>query len=201
MRSTGEGEVLRAVVATLAERSSVMELEPLTGGAAPSVDVHVRATALVSLMHGPSHRRRDVARGGRRIRLGETFPGALRPGKALGLESLNLLGHRQLDERSQVSVRHRGAHQGLESLQLGVELGAGRELDPVPLRGQWLDPLPTRVRGHRDDAHWVRTQWESRGCLHLVKMPSICGPDREMWRGGRRIMSCLCLEIYRTFEQ
>jgi hypothetical protein len=49
------------VVAAECERVPVMELEPLAGGASPTLVVDVAAPAAVPLVDGPPDRRRDVA--------------------------------------------------------------------------------------------------------------------------------------------
>ena len=54
------------------------------------------------------------------------FRGALVLRVAPGLDPLELLGDGSLDDRGQVAVRHLGAHQGREPLELVAELARWR---------------------------------------------------------------------------
>ena len=58
------------------------------------------------------------------------------PGEPPRFEPLELLGDGLLDDRGQVAVGHRGAHESPEPLELVVELGGGGELDLVAGRGR-----------------------------------------------------------------
>jgi hypothetical protein len=119
----------------------MVEFEPVALRAPSTLLVHVAASVSVALTHGTPDRRGDVARRGWwveapfRFRLRKAFAGSPRLCEASGLEPFELLGDGLLDDRGQIAVRDSGTHQGSESLQLAVELGAGRELHLVPARG------------------------------------------------------------------
>ena len=59
--STREHDVLQAVVAAMAERAAVVELEPFPRGAAPPLLVYVVASAFVAFVHGSLDGGRDLA--------------------------------------------------------------------------------------------------------------------------------------------
>jgi hypothetical protein len=130
--TTQQTDVLRAVVTAKAERVPMVELEPVALGAASTLLVQVAASASVALTHGTPDCGRDVARRGRGLGLREPLSGSLGPGEAPGLEPFELQGDGLLDDRGQIAVRYLRTHQGPESLQLVVELRAGRELHLVP---------------------------------------------------------------------
>ena len=68
----------------------------------------------------------------------QTLPGALRLPEPLRFEPLELLGHRGLDQGSQIAVGNRRPHQGLKSLHRVVQLLAGGELDLIASRRHGL---------------------------------------------------------------
>ena len=125
----------------------MVELEPVARGAPSPLLVDVAASASVPLVNGAPHRGRDVARGGRGVDSPRALPRGLRPARSAGFEPLELLGDGLLDDRGQVAVGHRGAHEGLEPLELVVELGGGRELDPVASRGRGARCSRAAARG------------------------------------------------------
>jgi hypothetical protein len=49
------------MVATVAERMTVVQLEALACHATSAQGIHVSAAAPISLVHGPTHRRRDMS--------------------------------------------------------------------------------------------------------------------------------------------
>ena len=139
------------VVTAVAERAPVVELEPLARRASSPLFVLVAASASVPLVHGSLHRGRDLARRGGGLALRERLPRRLGPGEAPGFEPLELLGDGLLDDRGQVAVGHRGAHEGPQPLELVAKLGGGGELDLVAGRGEGLDhrgPGPGRGGPH-----------------------------------------------------
>ena len=166
---THQGDVGDRVV-TAAERVPVVELEPLARRASSPLFVLVAASASVPLVHGSLHRGRDLARRGGGLALRERLPRRLGPGETPGFEPLELLGDGLLDDRGQVAVGHRGAHEGPQSHELVVELGGGRELDPVAAWGQRRNPRGPRRAGGRGRAGSARTQIRAAG--HSVRTES-----------------------------
>ena len=80
--------------------------------------------------------------------LRERLPRHLGPGETPGFEPLELLGDGLLDDRGQVAVGHRGAHEGPQPLELVAKLDGGGELNLVASRGEGLDhrgPAPGRA--------------------------------------------------------
>ena len=154
---THEPNVLHGVVAAEAERVPMVEFEPVSLRT-PSTAARPRSGIGLRRAHARhAGRPRGCGAGGEVASVSRgPCPGS-RPREAPGLEPFELLGDGLLDDRGQIAVRHCAAHQGSESLQLVVELGAGGELHLVPARGQRLD------RGgacHRLNA--VRTEFDSR---------------------------------------
>ena len=94
----------------------MVELEKVAFGAAVAVLSNEGALAVVPLVHGTPDRSRDVTR--RRLGLGlfDALSWCLRLAKALRFETLELLGHGLLDDGREITVRHRSAHECLESL-------------------------------------------------------------------------------------
>ena len=111
-------EVLRLVVSTEAEGMGMVELQVVSSGAPPSVLVAVRTPSPVARLHESSHRRGDVAGLRPCVHLGQLLPRLRRLCEAPGLQALQLPLNGQAHNLPQVSVRYRGAHQGLESFQL-----------------------------------------------------------------------------------
>ena len=132
-------DVADRVVTAVAERAPVVELEPLARRASSPLFVLVAASASVPLVDGSLHRGRDLARGGGGLALRERLSRRLGSGETPGFEPLELLGDGLLDDRAEVAVGHRGAHEGLQALELVTELGGGGELHPVAARGEGLD--------------------------------------------------------------
>jgi hypothetical protein len=160
------------VVTAESERVPVVELEPLARRASSPLFVHVAASASVPLVHRSLHRGRDPARRGGGLALRERLSRRLGPGEAAGFEPLELLGDGLLDDRGQVAVGHRGAHEGAQPLELVVKRGGSGELDLVAAWGEGLDhrgsgpgrgrQLCCFGRKKRDPGrgHSVRTQLE-----------------------------------------
>ena len=59
-----------------------------------------------------------------------------------------LLGDGDVDDSRQICVGHRGAHQGLQALELLAQLGAGGEADLVAAGGEGLHDSWAGRRGH-----------------------------------------------------
>ena len=140
------------MVAAVAKRVPVMELEKAARGASTTLPVHVAASPAIALVHDAPHRGRDVARGRRRVAVGEALPRGVRLREAPGFEPLELLGDGVFDDRAEVAVGHRGAHERRESLELVAQIGAGGELDLVATEGERLHtlrprPTPGTARG------------------------------------------------------
>ena len=53
--------------------------------------------------------------------------------KALRLDALQLLADGEVDDPRQIAVGHRGAHQGLQALELVAQLGAAGEAGTATL--------------------------------------------------------------------
>jgi hypothetical protein len=141
-------EVQDTVVATAGEGLLVVELEVVASGAAAPEPVPAGTAAPVALVHRPPDCGRDVARGGGGVGFGEIPPGRTGLGKPLRFDPLQLLGDGDVDDAGQIAVGHRGAHQGLQALELVAQLGAGGEADLVARGGEGLhDDGPGR-RGH-----------------------------------------------------
>ena len=167
MRSAPKANVLRRMVAAVAKRVTVMELEMVTRRAPAAQFVHEPAAALVSRVHRPPDRRRDVPRGGGDRRVGGDGPsGGLGLAEAAGFEPFELLRDGLLDERREIAVGHGGEHERPEPLELVVELGTRGELDLVASRSDGLDPRG--ARGRWGSSSCVRTQFERRGGLALT---------------------------------
>jgi len=135
-----EGDVIGRVVTAAAERAPVVELEPLARRAPSSLFVLVAASASVPLVHGSLHRGRDLARAGGGFALRERLPRRPGPSETPSFEPLELLGDGLFDDRADVAVGHRGAHEGPEPLELVVKLGGGGELDLVAGRAGGSGP-------------------------------------------------------------
>jgi hypothetical protein len=131
------------------ERHPVVELEAGPLGTPPARGVPVAALPAVSGVNGTPHRRRDVARHRRRPRVGERLSRRLHPRETPRLQPLDLLGDGLFDDRGQVPVGDRGAHERSQALELVAQRGAGRELHPVTAGGQGLDASGGRRGGGR----------------------------------------------------
>ena len=145
-----ERDVLWSVVPAHAEGTSVVEFETACARNTSTLGVHVAAPASVTLPHGTANRSGDVARRRTNVESLRRVPSeGLGRGKASGLEPFELQGDGRLDDRGQIAVRHLRPHQGSESLELVVELRAGRELHLVP---------SGRQRLNRRAAPWERAE-------------------------------------------
>lgn len=113
----------------------MVELQVAPGRATAPAGGDVCAATAVPLVHRAPDGRGNVTRGGPRVGFLEPLSGLLHAGEALRLQPLQPLGDGLLDDPGEVDSRR----ERLESLQLVVKLGAGRELDLVPRRGEWLD--------------------------------------------------------------
>ena len=131
-----ETDVAEAVITSHAERVPVVELEPMPFRAATSLSVDESATASVARDDGASYGRRDAARGRcrGRGRKGLAWSSGLR--EVPGLETLELIGDRTLEDRGEIAVRDFRAHERSEPFELVPQRGAGRELDLVASRGK-----------------------------------------------------------------
>ena len=92
------------MVASHAEGMSVVELEPVPRGAAPTLLVDVAAEVAVALAHRTPDGGGDVSRRGRRIGAASPLRGAHGLRVAAGLEPLELLGDGPVDDRGEVAV-------------------------------------------------------------------------------------------------
>jgi hypothetical protein len=159
--ATHEPNILWTVVAPQTEGVPMVELEMLAFWASSALLIHVAASACVALVHRPPDGGRDVARGRGRRGLRESLPGSRRLGEAPGFEPFELLGDGLLDERSQVAVRYLCAHQRPESGQFVLQLGAGRELNPVPAGSQGLHDGPLGRGRSRRSSNSFRTEFRA----------------------------------------
>ena len=108
----------------------------------------------------------------------ERLPWCLGPGEAPGFEPLELLGDGLLDDRGQVAVGHRGAHEGPQSLELVVKLGGGGELDLVATWGKGLDHRPTGP-GERRAAAATRAK-EARSRPPRLRLDAVQARARQL---------------------
>jgi hypothetical protein len=154
------------MAAAQGEGVPVMELETLAGAASPTLGVDVTASAAVPLVDGPPDRCRDVAGGRWLLSHWRRLARGLRAAEPAGLEPLELLGDRRVDDRRQVAVGHRGAHERTEPVELVAQFGAGGELDLVAARRQGFDGLwrsaSPRAELSPVSSNCVWTQFRSR---------------------------------------
>ena len=139
-----------------------------------------------------------------RSALRERLPRRLGPGEAPGFEPLELLGDGLLDDRGQVAVGHRRAHEGPQPLELVVELGGGGELDLVAGRGEGLDQrgpgpgrggtqccsgrtgsTPAAATPSGRSSGWVRANPSGRSRRSTEAPPSGRNPGKERPRPGQ----------------
>src|SRR5262249_30908281 len=119
-----------------------------------SLCIDVAAAPAIAFVDGSPDRSRNIARAGRCLRVVELLPRFLGLRETAGLQPLQLLRHRRLEEGREIAVRNRGPHQGLETVELLDQLGTGRELDLVAGGSKGLD-----VRGERRSSRCGK-----RGC-------------------------------------
>ena len=161
----------------------MMELEPLARRASSPLVVLVAASASVPLVDGSLHRGRDLARRGGGFALRERLPRRPGPGEAPGFEPLELLGDGLLDDGGQVAVGHRGAHEGLQALELVTEPGGGGELDPVAAGGQRRTPGGPCRAGGRSRATEAPSSGRSPRENNSASRPSRRAGDAEVGLG------------------
>jgi hypothetical protein len=92
------------VIPSHTEGVSVVELEPVPRGAAPTLLVDVAAAVAVALAHGTPDGGRNVARRRRRVGASELLAGSAGLGVAPGFEPFELLGDGTLDDRGEVAA-------------------------------------------------------------------------------------------------
>lgn len=109
----------------------------MTLGTTPAVRASIRALTAISFPNDTPHRSGDTSGARRGIGvddvLSRVFDGAI----SLSLEPFELLGHRRIDDRSEIGTRH----ECRESVDLVTKLGARCELDFITGRRQGLDLL------------------------------------------------------------
>jgi len=140
------------VIAAVCEWVFVVKLEVMALRAAEAVRVSIAATAAIAGVHQSPHRCRDMPRRRAPVRLWRIAAGRLRLAEAPGLDPLQLLADRDVDDPREIAVGHGRAHESLQTLELVAQLDAGREANLVAARSQRLNPCgPVR-----------RSQLESR---------------------------------------
>ena len=188
MKPAPQRHVRHGVVTAIPERVVVMELEPFASGASSALLVHVSATALVALVHGPLDSRRDLARPRGGVRLRECLPGSAGSPKASGLEPLQLLRDSLLDHQGQVAIGHRGAHQASEPLELVPESGGSGELDPVSSWSEGRHDGGSPLTSGRAGDACVRAEFGPCRCDSVLVGGARCGsvrrkaPRQRRWR-------------------
>ena len=160
MGATHERNIICAAIATASMGIVMVVLEVFSRSAASSVLAYIGTTSSVARVHHTLYRCGNVARAWRRVRVLEALPRLFYLAKTFGLEPLELFRNGGFYDRSQIGPRHEGA----ESLELLVELGARGEVDSVARRGERLHNC--RLHGSFTCYHpnWVSTQlgWRQR---------------------------------------
>jgi hypothetical protein len=124
-------------------RANVVKLEP-AGLTAPAIGPDENAPAFVARPHLTPDRRRDVTpRGSRHA----SRPRATRAGAPRALELVDQ--HRQgaVDDDSRVARRHDVTQQVAGAVEPGPRLGAQRDPEQVPIRGERSDNRARRRGG------------------------------------------------------
>jgi hypothetical protein len=75
----------------------------------------------------------------------------------LRLQSLQFLSHSRPDDGREIPVRHFGAHQNPQAIELVAKRGIGGELHPVPRRRERLDSVWTESKGQALDSVWTES--------------------------------------------
>jgi hypothetical protein len=113
-----QADVVQIVAASEPEGMPVVVLEALALGASPAAGVHEAASTSVAPMDGTPNRGRNVPGPWVRAYPGRVLPRRARPTESSGLQPLELLGDRLLDDRGEIALRHFRAQECPKTLEL-----------------------------------------------------------------------------------